>query len=614
MVEEWVPPTPRLDADLEEPEEPLPPELGSLAEEGSATSPPEEEPEGPTEGGVPPRRSKKARPAAESGAPPWSKRILADLPLIIVGAVCFVGAFFFFSHGAGFGNRVYPVWVLFVALGSIATTGGLASIYVGPDPPVLDRDQIDLSEFVVISKQEWNRTRSELDRLRKRLGLAIPAAPAASDLATSEDASHASLLAEVEGLGGGSAPPPAFAQPLLPSRGRAAAPGPSSSLLPRAIVGHAPSEAPGAPGLPEGATAPSLPSALDVAVPAVPRDASPAVMKSELDRQIQGAMTSVPSAAPPARAAPVPSSSRLTLPPTPPPPRGVPSPPAPVLPVPAPTPPPSPPAPPADEEESFNEEAGEPRTSPNEIEDLAKRFGALVSPSGFLDPSMQLAPPAPATTAAPPKPAAPGSQAPNTWYLPNLRALRPWPGSGRFEWEMASLRISIDYCIARSAGEEPEAFMDRAELLLQQGIKIPAADRLELDRAFALFSSLLQAYRHLTTREIDAFSAQVRPEVERIGRAIGFPLRPGEDLVNFAQHMQGVLAVFESTGVKPVSDAAPSVPSPAPPEAPKRTEAEGIDEELDRLMSEVDKHLPAGSAPVSSRKKSPPPSDPPEGA
>jgi hypothetical protein len=540
--------------------------------------------------------------------------------------------------------------VLFVSLGSIATTGGLISVYVGPEVPSQLGDQIDLTEFVIVSRTEWARTRDELVRLRTKLGVAPPPEPEADmrEFGISEDRSHLSLLRQVEELGGGTAPPPHFARNGAVARAANRPPSGPVNLLPSAIVGPSPPEGGGEF---EGARVAAAPPArrpvapsrlsIGVEVPPVPPSTSQDAMQQELDRQIDSALG--PDALG-GRVAPggprqlmseeqkakkfAPRPSRPEFPPqegleeTPPPalPRGV-------TPVPRTVPPaapavpatpqvPTPASPEEDAAESFTEETPSPGGAG--IEDLAKKFGALVSPSGFL-------PMAPLPASTPPAPARPVPSAANTWFLPNLRALRPWPGSGRFDWEMASLRISMDYCIPRAEGEEPEAFMDRAELLLQQGIPIPPADRMELDRSFAVCGSLMQAYRHLTSKEIEVFSSQVRPEVERIGTSIGFPLRPGDDLLTYAQQMRGVLAVFEKTGVLPVSLPPPSPPPAAPP-APSRggeepasaergaaspapgdakgSEQQVIDAELDRLVAEVGKDLPGASAPASRKKRS----------
>lgn len=594
--------------------------------------------------GSPPPLTPAEEALAEPVPVPLFKRIAPDLPMLIIGGAFFVGAFLFFSHGATIGNRAYPLWVLCVALGSVAATGSLVSMYVGPDPPFVNPE-----EYLYVRREEWEATRRELAELRRAAGLAPegPGGEAQAPVHTEEE--HRSLLTSLDTMGKPVAEPAAaprsvgVAPAAMAAAARPAATGSWSApppLLPKELVG--PSAAPPKPGsqllpreVPKREPVEEPVDFSEVEIPPTTAESTEDLRK-ELESQIRRALPDMrdlpPVASPTPAKAPSGPAPRLPAPvpsvpaPRAPAPSVVPAPAPSQLPV-APTPEVPPPAP--TPEESYDEEEA-PATNGaeaklevddqsthvlGEIEELAKKFGVLGSHAGALgaeappasepNPLEAQAPPTPMARAlAPSAPAAPQGQ---VWQLPTLRSLRPWPGASRLEWELACVRVAVDYTVRRLAGEEPEAFLDRAEVLLQRGVPVPPADRIDLTRAASLFDCLLQGYRRLSVLELQNFVREIRPEVERMGRSIGTPMAPGEDPITYAQRMMGALKEFERTGVRPVtpeaaaSMAAAKSAGEAPPSEPGGAE---LDEELDRLVSDLkDDHLSAGADNRSKRRK-----------
>ncbi len=610
--------------------------------------------------------------------------------MVLLGILFFALAAITFAHGPILGNRAYPLWALCIALGAIATSGGLVSMYVGPDPPTVGPDEIDLEEFVLVPREEWKAMRTEFARMQIALrakGAPVrggdTAAPGKERApATAAFEPHESVLSELEGLMGvgkvggrssSAAPAVASASTGVPvgastagtfvsSTPVAGAPAPAQGSLP-------PSRA-----FPGRAREPSL-RPPEVEVPQVGEVASDQ-LREELDAQMRGVtkdLRSFPTG---------PTTDHRTEPSEVPVPVPVPIPPVPSGPIspqlvpsrsfPSSLPSQLAPAAEPPRRESYSED-NEPRTPVSEqdhdesqedvdqnlaeIEELARKFGAITQPEGALKESPSIAPAsvraaAPSTppasgrerTPAPVSPTVDGSRAsrdalplepfadPQRFRL--LGVSRPGSESPPYLWEVAALRAGLDYGIERKEGEPVDRFLERASSRVKSWTVAPPPPISELQRARAFVAGLLESHRNLSSGDMELTSNDVRARVERLGLAMGVPIRPEEPLVEYAQRLGEILAATRGPR-DPSSGPAPSVPpsspsgtspsSPASPPSPKAggtappsdptaplPSASDLDDELERMVQDiVTTTLPTASPtePPAKRTKRPSPKD-----
>ncbi|MDE2046157.1 MAG: hypothetical protein KGJ69_13600 [Thermoplasmata archaeon] len=546
MVKEWVGPDQPPSGDLSE--------LEQLANEFDA----QRQPRKPSRKN--PSRTKPGA-AARPSAPSWNR---GDLALVFVGAACFVLSYFTFAHGSPLPNRVYPLWALFIGLGAIATTGGLLSIYVGPDPPGLGLEDLDPTQFVVVERERWAAMQSELRTLRKRSQgggtlVARPpsergAAPVPRRISQEE---HRAVLGELEALSGQRTTAPA-ARPLTVTPA-AALPAERSGGGMTAISRPIPApvavrEPPPEEYLEESAG--EAPTEEYVEIPEVGEVEGDA-LRAELDAQLKGVALG---------SAPTPPSG---TPPTPP---STPRPPSTTAPPSTATSPAPPVEHPAPEEDRHWDE--EPQTPDElaEIEDLARKFAAVSQPMGGFE--------------GPRAPTAPAISAPAMTAGPTTLPARS-PPSSRYPWESAAIRAALDYCVDRAEGETAEAFVGRVRNELKRWTAQPPPIPRESDRARAFVGAFVEAQRVLSAEEIARLDSEFRARVEALGKAIGLPIGSSEPLDAYTLRLRQVLA-------KAKEREAPPPPRPPPPSvgsAPPRSgepDLGNLSDELERMVQDIE--------------------------
>ena len=563
---------------------------------------------------------------ARKPEPRWTA---GDFTLIFVGGACFVLSYLTFSHGPILPDRVYPLWALFIALGAIATTGGALSIYVGPDPPSIQADEIDLEEFVLVPRKEWASIR---ERLSAAEGLARAEEEAGSGSVVealapdpeapprrARSAEHRSILSDIEHLGGGGI-----------ARAGAASAAPSRA---HQDFSGMPLERPVSATRVPFSSEPSRLRTSETAAPVeveVPKvgDIAPETLQSALDAQLQDVLE--PPAAPGPTVETTPSEEKARPGARP----EVPLPPAPirrqpeeVVPASRGTSPSAPPSqtavrPPPSGPESYSEDdeatpaptIGEADAAPrapdgsadlDEIEQLSKMFASVAQPAGALTEK--------ATRPASSEPLPPGPRA-EPRSNRELTTLRLGPSSPRYEWEGAALRAALDYCIDRSDGEPAETYLARVGAKLQQWTRSPPPAQSEMERAQAFVDSILQAHHDLSQADLERATSSLRGRVETLGRAIGLAVRPEEPLVEFALRLKKVLeaagpAEEDLPGPPPGPDTPPSA---LPPDtAPTGTPApegdirpDDLTAELDQMVQDlVDTTLPVSGTPTEPKPK-----------
>ncbi len=558
--------------------------------------------------------------------PRWTA---GDFTLIFVGGACFVLSYLTFSHGPILPDRVYPLWALFIALGAIATTGGALSIYVGPDPPSIQADEIDLEEFVLVPRKEWASIR---ERLSAAEGLARAEEEAGSGSVVevlapepetpprrARSAEHRSILSDIEHLGGGGIPR-AGAASTAPSRAHQGFSGmplerPVSAT--RVPFSREPSR------LRTSETA----APVEVEVPKV-GDIAPETLQSALDAQLQDVLETPAAPGPTTETTPSKETARAGARPE------VPLPPAPIrthpgaVPASPGTSPAAPPPmqtavrPPISGPESYSEDdegtpppttgedAQAPRASDgsadlDEIEQLAKMFASVAQPAGALTEK--------GTRPASAEPLPPGPRA-EPRSNRELTTLRLGPSSPRYEWEGAALRAALDYCIDRSEGERAETYLARVGAKLQQWTRSPPPAQSEMERAQAFVDSILQAHHDLSQADLERATSPLRGRVETLGRAIGLVVRPEEPLVEFALRLKKVLEAAgpveeDLPGPSPGPDAPPSaLPPDTPPTGTPPPEGDihpdALTAELDQMVQDlVDTTLPVSGTPIEPKPK-----------
>ena len=641
MVKEWQPPAPRTPAkeDWDESHEgagTAPPSRRSNARAPStrprsgskAAQRPVGDPRGPPS---PPDRSAARRAQAvhpRGPGEPEPRWTAGDFTLIFVGGACFVLSYLTFSHGPILPDRVYPLWALFIALGAIATTGGALSVYVGPDPPSIQADEIDLEEFVLVPRKEWASIR---ERLSAAEGLARAEEEAGSGSAVevfapepeapprrARSAEHRSILSDIEHLGGGGTPG-AGAAGAAPSRTHQDFPG---MPLERPVSAtRLPFSSEPSPLRTSETAAP-----MEVEVPKV-GDIAPETLQSALDAQLQDVLETPAAPGPIMENAPSEETERPTTRPE------VPLPPAPartqpeVVPASPGTSPSAPSSqtavrPPPSGPESYSEDdeaipapttgeaAAAPRASDgsadlDEIEQLAKMFASVAQPAGALTEE--------GTRPASSEPHPPGPRA-EPRSDRELTTLRLGPSSPRYEWEGAALRAALDYCIDRNDGEPAETFLARVGTKLQQWTRSPPPPQIEMERARAFVDSILQAHHDLSRADLERAASPLRGRVEALGRAIGLAVRPEEPLVEFALRLKKVLeaagpAEEDLPGPPPGPDTPPSaLPPDTPPTGTPAPEGDihpdALTAELDLLVQDLmDTTLPVSGTPTEPKPK-----------
>lgn len=121
-----------------------------------------------------PTRAPRAHPHSEL----WHN-LNESFPLIFVGVVCFAVAYFLFGGHINLGNGHLPTWILFVALGAIACTGGTVSVVAVDDGPDTESfTNVDSTKFVVVPIEEWRKIQAELSSLWSEVDENLPAQPA----------------------------------------------------------------------------------------------------------------------------------------------------------------------------------------------------------------------------------------------------------------------------------------------------------------------------------------------------------------------------------------------------------------------------------------------------
>ena len=612
--------------------------------------------------------------------------------MVLIGVLFFALAAITFVHGPILGNRAYPLWALCIALGAIATSGGLVSMYVGPDPPSLGPDEVDLEEFVLVPREEWKAMRTEFARMQIALRAkgapvqrGVPAAPGRQRApAAGVLGPHESVLSELEGLMGvgksggrasNAAPAAASASTgaamgtstggaFAPSTPEAGAPPPAQGSLPpsRAFPGRAREPALRAP---------------EVEVPQV-GEVAPDQLREELDAQMRGVTRDLRSfpAGPTTDHRAETSEVPVAVPPVP---SGLSTPglvPSRRFPSSLPSQPASAPAPEPLRPESYSED-DEPSAPVSEqdhdesqeevdlnlaeIEELARKFGAITQPEGALKESSPTAlssarapapsPAAPVTGAPEPAPKGPPLETSRTARGPPpsepaadpqryrlLGVSLPGSESPPYVWEVAALRAGLDYGIERKEGEPVDRFLERASSQVKAWTVAPPPAISELQRARAFVAGMLESHRNLSSEDLGLTSNDVRSRVERLGRAMGVLLGPEEPLAEYALRLRANLEATRgprdptpgtdpsvppssSSGASPSSRSSPSSPSspegggsssPSDPNAPLPS-ASDLDDELERMVQDiVTTSLPTASPtePAAKRSKRSPPKGP----
>ena len=137
----------------------------------------------PDSAGTPPqsRHSRSARVRAPGGRPTpdvrrgssvpsapraatWRERLDESFPLLFFGGASLVMAVVALLTNTQIGSTRYPLWVLFLGLGSIATLGGTAAVLAEDDDADLLQDALESGEYVAIPREE-------LAKLRRAAGI-----------------------------------------------------------------------------------------------------------------------------------------------------------------------------------------------------------------------------------------------------------------------------------------------------------------------------------------------------------------------------------------------------------------------------------------------------------
>ena len=103
-------------------------------------------------------------PPAARRAPTWRERLDESFPLLFFGGASLVMALVALLTNTQIGSTRYPLWVLFLGLGSIATLGGTAAVLAEDDEADLLQDALESGEFIAVPREE-------LAELRRAAGI-----------------------------------------------------------------------------------------------------------------------------------------------------------------------------------------------------------------------------------------------------------------------------------------------------------------------------------------------------------------------------------------------------------------------------------------------------------
>ncbi len=97
-----------------------------------------------------------------------------SFPLLFFGAACLVMAFVAFTTDTHVGSTRYPLWVLFLGLGSIAAIGGSAAVFVGYDDDEFLEEALADGSMVAVPKEELESLRRVAHRYEAMTGIHTP--------------------------------------------------------------------------------------------------------------------------------------------------------------------------------------------------------------------------------------------------------------------------------------------------------------------------------------------------------------------------------------------------------------------------------------------------------
>ncbi|MCL5984212.1 MAG: phage holin family protein [Candidatus Thermoplasmatota archaeon] len=120
----------------------------------------------------PPGRTQAPKERAEGGPAPRPRTRLGEIllgfeegaPLLFFGIIFLILALLFWGSYAHIGERFYPLWIVFLLVGGIATVGGTVAAFVPED----EEGELPKSteDYVVVERSEWVATRTQVRNLK----------------------------------------------------------------------------------------------------------------------------------------------------------------------------------------------------------------------------------------------------------------------------------------------------------------------------------------------------------------------------------------------------------------------------------------------------------------